>query len=89
MYKLNRLTFGIEVTSAIVQQIMDTMLSGLDFAVTYLDDILLKIENSEYKKNFRGFQKDSRLWIQTERRKMGFLMNKIKYLMQIIDKMAG
>ena len=31
---------------------MDTMLSRLDLAVTYLDDILLKSENSEeHKKN--------------------------------------
>ena len=39
---------------------MDTMLCGLDFAVAYLDNILLKSENpGEKAKCFQGFQKDS------------------------------
>ena len=46
------------------------MLCGIDFAVAYLDDILLKSENSEeHKKNVWDFQKDSELRIQAERRK--------------------
>ena len=49
---------------------MDTMLSGLNYAVAYVDDILLKSENpEEHKKNvFEVFQKDSRLRIQAERK---------------------
>ena len=35
MFKFNRLAFGIKVTPAIFQQVMDIMLSGLDLAVTY------------------------------------------------------
>ena len=37
--KFNWLSFGIKVTPAIFQQIMDTMLSGLDYAVAYQNDI--------------------------------------------------
>lgn len=83
MYKFNRLLFGIKVAPDIFQQIMDTMLSGFDFAVAYLD-ILLKSENPEHKCFWR-FQKNSGLWIQAERRSE-FFMGKIKYLCQIIDK---
>lgn len=44
MYKFNHLSFGIKVSPAMFRQVMDTMLSGLDFVVAYLDDILLKCE---------------------------------------------
>ena len=51
MYKFNRLAFGIKGIPAILQQVIDTILSGLDFAVTCLDNTLLKSENPEQKKN--------------------------------------
>ena len=52
MYKFNRLAFRIKVTLAIFQQVMNKRFSGLDFAVGYLHNILLKDENpEEYKKN--------------------------------------
>ena len=41
LYKFERSPFGVKVTPAIFQQVMDTMLSGLDFSVTYWDDILM------------------------------------------------
>lgn len=44
MYAFNRITYGVKVAPGILQQIMDTMLSGLDFACVYLDDILIKSE---------------------------------------------
>ena len=40
------------VASAIFQQVMDAMLSGFDFAVAYLDDILMKSQSlGEYKEH--------------------------------------
>ena len=39
MYKFERLPFGVKVAAAIFQEIMDTMLSELDFEVAYLDDV--------------------------------------------------
>ena len=42
LYKFERLPFGVKVVPAIFQQVMDTILSGLDFAVGYFDDILMK-----------------------------------------------
>lgn len=47
LYKFNWLTSGIKLSPGIFQQVMDKMLSGLCFAIAYLDDILIKPENRE------------------------------------------
>ena len=41
LYKFKRLLSGVNVVPAIFQQVMDTMLSGLDFSVAYVDNILM------------------------------------------------
>ena len=41
LYKFNRMAFGVKVAPAIFQQVMDTMLNDLDFAIAYLNDILM------------------------------------------------
>eukprot|EP00106_Octopus_bimaculoides_P020916 XP_014788358.1 PREDICTED: uncharacterized protein K02A2.6-like [Octopus bimaculoides] len=45
LYIFNRLPFGIKVAPGIFQQVMDTMLAGSDFAIAYLDSILIKSES--------------------------------------------
>ena len=47
LYKINRLQHEMKVAPTIFQKIMDTMLANLDFAATYLDDILIKSKNRE------------------------------------------
>ena len=47
LYKFERLAFGVKVAPAIFQQVMDTMLGGLDFTIAYLDDILIKSQSKE------------------------------------------
>lgn len=88
MYKFNRLSFSIKVAPAIFQQVMDTMLSGLDFGVAYLDNILLKSENlEEHKENiFKVFRRIQDHGFKLKDGKYEFFMDKIKYLGQIIDK---
>eukprot|EP00106_Octopus_bimaculoides_P016627 XP_014784069.1 PREDICTED: uncharacterized protein K02A2.6-like [Octopus bimaculoides] len=44
LYKFSRLPFGIKVAPSIFQQVMDTILADTDFAIAYLDDILIKSE---------------------------------------------
>ena len=46
-YRFNRLPFGIKITPVIFQQIMDTSLKDVDFAIAYLDDILIKSKSRE------------------------------------------
>ena len=64
------------------------MLSGLDFAVAYLDDILIKGENAEEnKKNiFEVFRRIQSYGFKLKFEKCEFFMNKIKYLGQIIEQ---
>ena len=47
LYNLDRLPFGLKVIPSLFQRVMDTMLAGLDFVIVYLDDILIKSENSD------------------------------------------
>ena len=51
LYKFGHHPFGIKVVPAIFQQVMDTMLSDLDFAVAYLDNILMGSQNVEQIKS--------------------------------------
>ena len=51
LFFLQRLLFGLKVAPSLFQQIMDTMLAGLNFMMTYLHDILIKSENLEEHKN--------------------------------------
>lgn len=67
---------------------MDTMLSDLNFAITYLDDILIKRENQEqYSQHINeGFRKINKYGFKLSDEKSKFFMTKIKYFGQIIDK---
>ena len=51
LYRLRRLPFSLKVAPSLFQQIMDTILSGLEYAMAYLDDILIKSKNFEEHKN--------------------------------------
>ena len=88
LFKLNRLPFGLKVAPAIFQQIMDTMLAGLEFAIAYLDDILIKSANQdEHKNHIRAvFQRINEYGFKASPEKCEFFMQEIQYLGQIINK---
>ena len=86
-YKLNRLPFRLKVTPSLFQQVMNTTLRGLDFAIAYLDDILIESENNSQhcdhiKEVFRRIDNYS-FMLSSEKCK--FFMSPIKYLRQIIN----
>ena len=87
LYRLRRLSFSLKVAPSQFQQIMDTMLSGLEYAMVYLDDILIKSENFEkHKSHVREvFKRIEKYGFKVGLEKCEFCMNKIKYLGQIID----
>ena len=66
---------------------MDMMLSGLEYAMAYLDDILIKSENfKEHKNHVREvFKRIEKYGFKVRVEKCKFCMNKIKYLGQIIE----
>jgi hypothetical protein len=47
LFRYNRLPFGVSSAPAIFQRIMDTILSGIPFVVSRMDDILISGENDE------------------------------------------
>lgn len=88
LYKFNRLPFGVKVAPAIFQQTMDMMLSGLDFAVGYLDDVLMNSASKEQHKAHvnQVFKRIQDYGFKLKQEKCTFFMEKIKYLGQIIDE---
>jgi len=87
IFKLNRLPFGLKVAPALFQQIMDTMLAELDFAIAYLDDILIKSKTiKEHKGHVKAvFKRLAEFGFKLSPDKCKFFMERIKYLGQIID----
>ena len=87
LYRLRRSPFGLKVAPSLFQQIMDMMLPGLEYAMAFLDDILIKNENFEEDKShvrevFKRIKKYGfKVWLE----KCEFCMNKIEYLGQIIN----
>ena len=62
------------------------MLSGLEYAMAYLDNILIKSENfEEHKSHVRRFKSIEKYRFKVGLEKCEFCMNKIEYLGQIID----
>ena len=88
LFKFERLPFGVMVAPAIFHQVMDTMLSGFDFAVAYLDDILMKSQSlGEHKEHVhKVFAKIQDYGFKLKESKCYFFMEKIKYLGHIIDR---
>ena len=80
IFKLNRLPFGLKVASSLFQQIMDTMLAGMKYAIAYLDDILIKSENKDqHKTHIREvFQRIEEYDFKLGAEKCKFFMKKIK-----------
>ena len=88
LYKFNRLPFGVKVAPSIFQQVMDTMLAGLDFAIAYLDDILIKSENNkQHCEHVREvFKRIDEYGFKLSSEKCEFFMTQVKYLGQIINE---
>lgn len=41
LFQYTRLPFGLKSAPAIFQQIMDTMLQGIAYAIAYVDDVII------------------------------------------------
>ena len=88
LFKFNRLAFGVKTAPAIFQQIIDTMLAGLDFSIGYLDDILMRSQDTEEHRThvFRVFDRIQDYGFTLKDAKCEFFLEEIKYLGHIIDK---
>ena len=88
LFKCESLPFGIKVAQAIFQEVMDTMLDGLDFAIAYLDDINIISKSKErHRENVRRlFSRIQEFGFKVKEEKCEFFFEEIKYLCHIIDK---
>ena len=88
LFKFERLPFGIKVTPAIFQEVMDTMLNGLDFAIAYLDNIIIINKSKEQHREHvrRVFSRIQEFGFKVKEEKCDFFLEEIKYLGHIINK---
>ena len=88
LFKFERLPFGIKVAPAIFQEVRDTMLDGLDFAIAYLDDIIMISKSKEQHQEHvrRVFSWIQEFGFKVKEEKCEFFLEEIKYLGHIIDK---
>ncbi|XP_046964488.1 uncharacterized protein K02A2.6-like [Vanessa cardui] len=88
LFKFKRLVFGLSSAPAIFQRAMESILSGIDGVLCFLDDILItgkdKVEHWARLKLVFDRLKDSGLTLRKE--KCEFFKNEINYLGYIIDK---
>ena len=87
LFKFNRLPFGLKVAPSLFQQVMETMLAGLDFSIAYLDDVLIKSENSkEHIEHItKVFERIENYGFKLSSEKCDFFLPEIKYLGQVIN----
>ena len=87
IFKLNHLSFGLKVAPSLFQQIMDTLLAGMEYAIAYLVDIWIKsVNKDQHKTDIRAvFQRIEEYSFKLGAEKCELFMKKIKYLGQTTD----
>ncbi|XP_055522952.1 uncharacterized protein K02A2.6-like [Wyeomyia smithii] len=88
LFQFTRLSPGIKSAPGSFQQLMDTMLAGLDCAVGYLDDILVGgASEDEHQRNlFLVLERLRAYGFSVRIEKCDFGMKQVKYLGQILDE---
>ncbi|XP_055621905.1 uncharacterized protein LOC129765528 [Toxorhynchites rutilus septentrionalis] len=87
LYRFNRFSPGIKSAPGAFQQIMDTMLSGIECTSPYLDDILIGGRNAEeHRRNLHlVLQRIQEYGFTVKIEKCRFFMHQVKYLGQLLD----
>nr|XP_049467006.1 uncharacterized protein K02A2.6-like [Anopheles coluzzii] len=87
LYRYNRLPLGIKAAPGAFQQLMDTMLAGLEGVAAYLDDIVVGgKDNADHSKNLQAVLVRLQEYSFTIRaEKFSFHKSQIKYLDHLLD----
>ncbi|XP_055622009.1 uncharacterized protein K02A2.6-like [Toxorhynchites rutilus septentrionalis] len=87
LYQFTRLSPGVKSAPGAFQQIMDTMLAGLECTSGYMDDILVGGRTlEEYRRNlYRVLTRLQEFGFTVRIEKCSFNMRQVKYLGQILD----
>uniref|UniRef100_A0A915DDE5 Reverse transcriptase domain-containing protein n=1 Tax=Ditylenchus dipsaci TaxID=166011 RepID=A0A915DDE5_9BILA len=88
LFVFNRLPFGAKPAPAIFQRIMDSMLAKFDFAIAYMDDIIVVSKSADEHRQhlLLLFETIAEYGFKVRMEKCSFFQDSIKYLGQIIDK---
>ena len=88
LYQFNVLPFGLCNAPAIFQEMMSTVLSGLDFAIAYLDDVLIWSNSLEEHLDHiqQVFDRLREHKLRLKLKKCGFLKEQTNYLGFVIDR---
>ncbi|EYB94088.1 hypothetical protein Y032_0175g486 [Ancylostoma ceylanicum] len=88
LFRYNRLTFGVKSAPGIFQQIIDSMIAGLNGVAAYLDDIIVTGRTmEEHRQNLEAlFERIHSYGFRVRIEKCTFMMSEIRYLGDIIDK---
>ncbi|KAL6738862.1 hypothetical protein Aduo_012361 [Ancylostoma duodenale] len=88
LFRYNRLTFGVKSAPGIFQQIIDSMIAGLNGVAAYLDDIIVTGRTmEEHRQNLEAlFGRIHTYGFRVRIEKCNFMMSEIRYLGDIIDR---
>ncbi|XP_044757779.1 uncharacterized protein K02A2.6-like [Coccinella septempunctata] len=88
LFSYNRLPFGIKVAPTLFQQIIETMISGLEGTAAYIDDIIISGKNIEdHQRNLLNvLQRIREFGFHLKIQKFKFNLPEIKYLGNIINQ---
>ncbi|XGW10025.1 hypothetical protein V3C99_011919, partial [Haemonchus contortus] len=86
LYRYNRLPFGVKSAPGIFQQIIDSMISGLNGVAAYLDDVIVTGRTlSEHNANLEAlFSRISAYGFRVRADKCHFVMTQLTYLGNVI-----
>ncbi|XGW28165.1 hypothetical protein V3C99_008177 [Haemonchus contortus] len=87
LFRYNRLPFGVKSAPGIFQQIIDSMIAGLDGVAAYLDDIIVTGRTTmEHLHNLEALlRRIEQYGFRVREEKCHFMMTEIHYLGNIID----
>ncbi|EPB69463.1 reverse transcriptase [Ancylostoma ceylanicum] len=87
LFRYNRLPFGVKSAPGIFQQIIDSMIAGLNGCAAYLDDVIVTGRNiEEHSANLEAlFERIQEYGFRVRIEKCSFLIPQIRYLGSIID----
>lgn len=88
LFRSTRLTFGIKSAPCIFQNIIDSILKGMEYVRPYLDDILIGGRSMEECKanTFKVFSRLNEFNVKANRSKCKFLIPEITYLGYSLSK---